>query len=85
MVLVVFVALALIGQAVNVAFCLLLDNLISPTVGVLTFVLLYVLVFAGTWLLAVRIVEGWEGKAEAPRPSGARPIARRPTLQTSAR
>ena len=84
MVLVVFALLAVVGQAVNVFFCMMLDNLISPTVGVLSFVLLYLLVFAGAWLLAVRIVEGWEKKAEASRAT-ARPISRRPPLQTSSR
>ena len=57
MVLVVFGILAVIGQALNIAVCLLLDQFVSPMVGAFVFVFLYMLVFAGAWLLSVRIVE----------------------------
>ena len=63
MVLVVFAVIAIVGQALNVMLCLALDNLFSPTVGALSFVALYMLVFAGSWLLSVRIVEGWQRRA----------------------
>ena len=63
MVLVVFAVIAIIGQALNVMLCLALDTLFSPMVGALCFVLFYMLVFAGSWLLSVRIVEGWQRRA----------------------
>jgi ABC-type transport system involved in multi-copper enzyme maturation permease subunit len=65
MILIVFAVLAIIGQVLNVFVCLALDNIFSPTVGALSFVLLYMLVFAGAWLLAVRIVESREPAAPA--------------------
>lgn len=65
MVLVVFMALAVVGQLMNIVFCLALDHLINPTVSVLTFVPLYMAVFAGAWLLAVRIVERRESQPRA--------------------
>jgi hypothetical protein len=58
MILVVFAIVAAVGQILNVLLCLALDRIFSPTVGAFAFVLLYMLVFAGAWLLAVRIVEG---------------------------
>jgi hypothetical protein len=58
MILVVFAIVAAVGQTLNVLLCLALDRIFSPTVGAFAFVLLYMLVFAGAWLLAVRIVEG---------------------------
>lgn len=66
MILAVFVAIAVIGQALNVALCLALDSIFSPTVGALTFVLLYMGVFAISWMIALRIVEGRAGK-QVPR------------------
>jgi hypothetical protein len=60
MVLVVFAILAIIGQVLNVIFCLALDQIFSPIVGGTAFVGLYMLVFVGAWLLAVRIAERWE-------------------------
>jgi hypothetical protein len=35
MILAVFVVLAVIGQALNVALCLALDNIFSPAIGAL--------------------------------------------------
>ena len=49
MVLIIFAILAVIGQAINVFVCLALDNIFSPTVGALTFVVMYMLVFAAAW------------------------------------
>jgi hypothetical protein len=57
MVLVIFAILAVIGQVLNVALCLVIDQIFSPMVGVLAFVALYILVFAGAWMLSVWIVE----------------------------
>jgi len=58
MILIVFVIVALIGQVLNVALCLALDQIFSPTIGALAFVLLYMLVFAASWMISLRIVEG---------------------------
>ena len=57
MALVVFAVFAVIGQVLNVMFCLALDKIFSPTVGGLAFVLLYMLVFAGAWLLTLKAVD----------------------------
>jgi hypothetical protein len=80
MVLVVFAVMALIGQTLNVLFCLALDQIFSQMVGGLVFVLVYLLVFAAAWVLSVRIVERWEAKP-AERQQQAHPAR----LQTSAR
>ena len=58
--------------------CLALDNIFSPTVGALTFVVMYMLVFAAAWQLAVRIAERWQPGA-APEKTE----QRRPVVQTS--
>lgn len=58
MAMIVFVAIAVVGQALNVGLCLMLDRIFSPTVGAMAFVLLYMLVFAGAWMLTLRLVEG---------------------------
>jgi hypothetical protein len=79
MVLVVFAVLAIVGQVLNVFLCLALDQIFSPLIGGLAFVGLYLLVFAGAWLLSVRIAERWERQAEE------RQRIRQPDLQTSAR
>jgi hypothetical protein len=88
MVLVVFAVLAIIGQVLNVFLCLALDQIFSPAIGALGFVLLYILVFAGAWLLSIRIVERWQGqpadKPTADKPQ-TQPQTRRPVLQTSMR
>lgn len=65
MVLIVFAILAIVGQMLNVVLCLALDQIFNPTVGALSFVMIYMLVFAGAWLLAVRIVERRQGIAPA--------------------
>ena len=88
MVLVVFAILAVIGQVLNVFLCLALDNIFSPAVGALSFVLLYMLVFAGAWLIAVRIAERWEPHtepAQAQRVPDKRQPEQWPALQTSSR
>src|SRR4051794_36758183 len=66
MILVVFVVTAVIGQVLNVALCLALDNIFSPTIGALAFVLLYMGVFAISWMIALWIVEGRQRK-QAPQ------------------
>lgn len=87
MVLVVFAVLAVIGQVLNVFLCLALDQIFSPMVGGMAFVLGYMLVFAGAWLLSVFIVERWLGQtAGEQRPQ--QHVEQRPrqrVLQTSAR
>jgi hypothetical protein len=50
-----------IGQVLNVALCLALDQFVSPAFGALAFVFLYIFVFAAAWWLSLRIVEGWHG------------------------
>lgn len=57
MILAVFAVVALIGQALNVALSLAIDQFVSPTVGALSFVLTYMLVFAAAWVISLRIVE----------------------------
>ena len=85
MVLVVFAVLAIIGQVLNVFIAL--DQIFSPAVGGTAFVLGYMLVFAGAWLLSVFIVERWLGQAAGEqRPQ--QHVEQRPrqnVLQTSAR
>lgn len=62
MVLAVFVVLAVIGQALNIALSLALDKIFSPTIGALAFVLLYMVVFAIAWIIALKIVESRQRK-----------------------
>ena len=57
MVLVVFVIFAAIGQLLNVFLCLAIDQIFSPTIGALSFVVLYMLVFAGAWILTLKVVD----------------------------
>ena len=64
MIIVVFGILVVVGQALNIAFCLLLDQLISPIAGATAFVGLYILVFIGAWMLSLRIVEGRQAKEQ---------------------
>ena len=65
MILAVFVVIAAIGQALNIALCLMLDQIFSPTVGALAFVLLYMGVFAISWIIALKIVEGRQPRQTA--------------------
>jgi hypothetical protein len=58
MILIVFGIVVIIGQALNIALCLALDQIFSPMVGALAFVFLYILVFVGAWMVSLRIVEG---------------------------
>jgi hypothetical protein len=57
MALVIFALFSIIGQILNVTLCLALDRIFSPTVGALAFVLLYMLVFAGAWMLTLMVVD----------------------------
>jgi len=58
MVLIVFAVFAIIGQLINVGLCLAFDQIFSPMVGALAFVLLYMLVFAAAWLMTLRVLDG---------------------------
>jgi hypothetical protein len=42
MILIVFGIVVIIGQALNIALCLALDQIFSPMVGALAFVFLYI-------------------------------------------
>ena len=67
MILIVFAVVALVGQVLNVLFCLAVETLISSgTVGGLLFVALYLFVFAGAWKLSVYIVERMQRHAAEP-------------------
>jgi hypothetical protein len=57
MALVLFAVIAIIGQVLNVLLCLALDKIFSTTVGALAFVLLYMVVFAGAWVLTIRFLD----------------------------
>jgi len=52
-----FVVFAIIGQFINIMICLAIDQLVSPMAGALTFVALYMLVFAGAWILALMVFD----------------------------
>ena len=84
MILVVFVVIAVIGQILNVALCLVLDNIFSPTVGALSFVLLYMGVFAIAWMIALRIVDGRQSKQvpQSAQPRSAEPRSAEPRYAT---
>jgi len=70
MALFVFAGFAIIGQVLNVVLCLALDKMFSPAVGALTFVLLYMVVFAGAWRLTLLIVDrDWRQASQTPTPS----------------
>ena len=86
MILAVFVVLAVIGQALNVALCLALDNIFSPTIGALSFVLLYMVVFAIAWMIALRIVEGRQSKQvpQSTEPRNPEPRSTEPRYATHA-
>jgi len=86
MILVVFVVIAVIGQILNVALCLVLDNIFSPTVGALSFVLLYMGVFAIAWMIALRIVDGRQSKQvpQSAQPRSAEPRSAEPRYATHA-
>jgi hypothetical protein len=64
MALAAFVAFAVIGQILNVLFCLAIDQIVSPMAGALTFVALYMLVFAAAYKLALFFFDD-EAKVEA--------------------
>ena len=86
MILAVFVVLSVIGQALNIALCLALDKIFSPTIGAFAFVLLYMGVFAIAWMIAVRIVEGRQRKqiAQSAQPHNAEPHGAEPRYATHA-
>jgi len=83
MILAVFVVLSVIGQALNIALCLALDKIFSPTIGAFAFVLLYMGVFAIAWMIALRIVEGRQRKQSA-QPHDAEPRSAEPRYATHA-
>ena len=86
MILPVFVVLAVIGQALNVALCLAFDKMFSPAIGALAFVLLYMGVFAIAWMIALRIVEGRQRKqiSQSVQPPSAEPRSAEPRYATHA-
>jgi hypothetical protein len=67
MVLLAFVGFTLMGQLLNVFLCLWLDVLFSPTVGSLTFVVLYALVFVAAYKLALFFFDREEPQAARTR------------------
>lgn len=71
MALVAFVIFTLVGQTLNVLFCLALDNIFSPTVGGLTFVVLYILVFGFAYKLALFFFD-----REEPQPTRKQTVAK---------
>jgi hypothetical protein len=62
-----FAAFAIVGQILNVLLCLALDEIFSPAVGALTFVLLYMLVFVAAYKLAMLIFDREPAPAQQPR------------------
>lgn len=78
MVLIVFVIFAAIGQVLNVLLCLALDEIFSPMVGGLAFVVLYMFVFVGAWLLTLRVLDREDRTAIAtptPQPQAPQRVA----------
>jgi hypothetical protein len=71
MALVAFVIFTLIGQVLNVLLCLALDKIFSPTVGGLTFVVLYILVFGVAYKLALFFFD-----REEPQPANKRAVVK---------
>ena len=67
MVLVLFAVITVVLQVANVFLCLALDEIFSPTVGALTFVILYFTIFGVAWLVSVRVAERWEAQARPQR------------------
>ena len=57
MILIVFSIFVVIGQLLNVAICLAIDQIVSPIAGALAFVAIYMLVFAGAWILTLFLME----------------------------
>ena len=70
MILVAFFAFAVIGQILNVLACLAIDQLVSPAVGVLAFVVLYIGVFWIAWRLALLIFDKEAAAPEQVREGG---------------
>jgi Flp pilus assembly protein protease CpaA len=62
-----FVVFAIIGQFINIMICLAIDQMFSPMAGALTFVALYMLVFAGAWMLALLVFDREPKRASANR------------------
>ena len=57
MALLVFAGFSIIGQLLNVFLCLAIDRIFSPTIGALSFVLLYMLVFIAAWILTLKVLD----------------------------
>ena len=55
--LVVFIILLVICQSISIGLGLLAERVFSPYVGLITFIVLYFGMFAGAWMLAVRLTE----------------------------
>jgi hypothetical protein len=71
MALAAFLGFTIIGQFLNVMICLMIDSFISPHVGALAFVGIYVLVFWISWKLALYLFDTDKDGAERP-PSAVR-------------
>jgi hypothetical protein len=56
--LVVFLVVLLIGQAIAVSIGLAVERMTTGYTGLVTFIALYFLVFAAAWWLAVRLTGG---------------------------
>jgi hypothetical protein len=68
MAIVAFFVFALIGQVLNIFLSLAIDRIYSPAVGVLTFVVLYALVFVIAYKLALLLFDREE------EPAGSRQV-----------
>ena len=55
--LVVFIVTVIIGQTLSIGIALMLDRLVSPYTGLVTFIALYFAMFWLAWKLSVRITE----------------------------
>ena len=55
--LVVFILTVIVGQSFSIAIALMVDRLVSPYTGLITFIALYFAMFWLAWKLSVRITE----------------------------
>ena len=55
--LVVFIVIVIVGQAVSISVALTVERLVSPYIGLMTFIALFFTMFWLAWKLSVRITE----------------------------
>jgi hypothetical protein len=55
--LVVFLILVIVGQSISIGLALMVERLVSPYTGLITFIGLYFAMFWVAWRLSVRITE----------------------------